>query len=121
MAKIGSITQLELDRLAKRPGVHAVGGGLYLSVGHAPSNACSWLFRFMLNKRARTMGLGPYPDVTMAEARAAAADARRLKAHGQDPLALKEAAKITERVEAAKAMTFKACAEAYIKDHRAGW
>jgi integrase len=121
MARIGSLTQLELDRLVKKPGVHAVGGGLYLSVGRAPSNACSWVFRYMLNKRARTMGLGPYPEIDLAEARAAAAEARRKKAHGQDPLALKEAAKAAELIAVAKAMTFKECAEAYIKDHRAGW
>jgi integrase len=121
VAKIGSFTQLELDRLIKRQGVHAVGGGLYLSVGRAPSNACSWVFRYMINKRARTMGLGPYPEIDLAEARAAAAEQRRIKAHGNDPLALKQAAKVTERVAAAKAMTFKECAEAYIRDHRAGW
>jgi hypothetical protein len=67
------------------------------------------------------MGLGPYPEITLAEARASAADLRRAKAHGQDPLAAKEAEKVTERVEAAKAMTFKQCATAYIADHRAGW
>ncbi len=122
MARVtGRFTKLGLDQAAKIAGLHGDGGGLYLAVAAPPSNACSWVFRYMINRRARTMGLGPYPEITLAEARAAAAEARRLKAHGNDPLALKEAAKVTERIEAAKAMTFKECAVAYIKDHRAGW
>jgi len=28
-----------------------------------------WVFRFMLNRRSREMGLGGYPDVSLAEAR----------------------------------------------------
>ena len=57
----------EMPRVSKAPGLHSDGGGLYLSVAAAPSNACSWVFRYMLKKRARTMGLGPYPGITLAE------------------------------------------------------
>jgi integrase len=112
---------IELGRKAKTPGLHGDGGGLYLAVAPAPSTACSWVFRYMINKRARTMGLGSYPEFTLEEAREKAAAARRMKAHGLDPLEVKQAEKVTERVAAAKAMTFKECAAAYIADHRAGW
>ncbi len=117
----GRLKPITLDKLAKTPGMHCDGGGLYMAVAPAPSNACSWVFRYMIAKRARTMGLGPYPEITLAEARALAAEARRIKAHGQDPLELKTAAKVAERVAVAKSMTFKQCAQAYIADHRAGW
>lgn len=101
--------------------MHCDGGGLYMTVAPAPSNASSWVFRYMIAKRARTMGLGPYPEVTLVEARALAAEARRVKAHGQDPLELKASARVAERVTVARSMTFKQCAQAYIADHRAGW
>jgi NADP-dependent 3-hydroxy acid dehydrogenase YdfG len=55
-----------------------VGGNLYLAV--ASPKARSWLFRYMLNRVSREMGLGPYPDVSLARAREKAAEARRLKA-----------------------------------------
>jgi integrase len=67
------------------------------------------------------MGLGPYPEVTLAEARAAAAENRRMKAHGQDPLAVRDADQAAKRVIVAKAKTFRQCADDYIRDHRAGW
>ena len=114
-------TKLGLDQLIKKPGLHGDGGGLYLSVAAPPSKACSWVFRYMIAGRARTMGLGPYPEVTLAEAREAAAEKRRMKAHGQDPLAVRDAEAAAERVTIAKAKTFKQCAEEYIRDHRAGW
>ena len=117
----GRLKPVELAKIARRPGMHCDGGGLYLSVAPAPSSACSWVFRYMLAKRAREMGLGPYPEITLAEAREKAAEARRMKAHGQDPLDLKQSAKVAERVAVAKSMTFRQCAQAYIEDHKAGW
>jgi integrase len=117
----GRLRPVELARTSRQPGMHCDGGGLYLSVAAPPSSACSWVFRYMLDKRARTMGLGPYPEITLAEARERAAEARRMKAHRQDPLELKRASKDAERVAVAKSMTFRQCAHAYIGDHRAGW
>ena len=40
----------------KNTGLLADGGGLYLQV--SKSGAKSWLYKFMLNGRAREMGLG---------------------------------------------------------------
>ncbi|WP_374683052.1 Arm DNA-binding domain-containing protein [Accumulibacter sp.] len=47
---------------------------MYLQVG--PTGAQSWIFRFMLNGKARAMGLGPPHAMTMTEARAHAAECR---------------------------------------------
>jgi integrase len=124
---MGKLTKLQVDALSKKPGLHSDGGGLYLNVSPLSdkrprtANACSWVFRYMIAKRARTMGLGPYPEITLAEARAAAAEARKCKAHGQDPLALREEFKRATTAAAARSKTFKECAAAYISDHRAGW
>jgi hypothetical protein len=45
-----------VERAKRKPGLHADGGGLYLQV---TPNGASWVYRFMLNSRAREMGLGP--------------------------------------------------------------
>ena len=50
---IGQLTALKVDK-AKRPGMYADGGGLYLRVTH--SGTKNWVFRFMLNGRPRWMG-----------------------------------------------------------------
>jgi hypothetical protein len=51
-------------------------GGLYLQV---TGGARSWIYRYTLNGRSREMGLGSLNAVTLSEARARAAEARRLK------------------------------------------
>ena len=69
------------------PGRHADGGGLYLYV--SPQGARSWVFMFTRDRKRREMGLGAYPAVTLAKARALAAAARAAVAEGRDPLAEK--------------------------------
>lgn len=103
----------------KEPGMYADGGGLYLRV--TPAGGKFWAFRFMMAGKAREMGLGAFPDVSLADARLKAADCRRLKSEGQDPIAAREDAARARGALAARSKTFKQCAEAYIEDHRAGW
>ena len=62
-------------------------------------------------------GLGPYPMISLAEARERAAKAQRMLFDGLDPIEAKRAAKIA----AAKAMTFAKAAEDYIAGHGATW
>jgi integrase len=75
----------------------------------------------MLHGKAREMGLGSFPAISLADARIKAADCRRLKAAGRDPIAVRNSERQSERLEAAKAMTFKACADAYVAAHRDSW
>lgn len=103
----------------KRAGYWSDGGGLYLQV--SPSRAKSWVFRYTRNHRTREMGLGPLRDVSLADARRKAADARRLLADGIDPIDAKKARRQREALARAKAVTFDQCATAYIDAHRAGW
>ncbi len=103
----------------KAPGRYADGGGLYLQVG--PEGGKSWLFRYMISGKARAMGLGVVGVVSLAEAREAAINARRLLHTGIDPLEAKRTKADQMRVENARAMTFKQCAEAYITAHKPSW
>jgi hypothetical protein len=115
---IGRLTALKVER-AKNPGMYADGGGLYLRV--TPEGARNWVLRYMLDRRPRWMGLGPLALYGLSDARARALDARRKRHEGIDPIEARRAERARLRLDAAKAITFKQCAEAYIASHRAGW
>jgi hypothetical protein len=95
------------------------GGGLYLQV--SAGGAKSWIYRFMLDGRAREMGLGPVNVISLAEARKRAAECRKMRLDGVDPIEARRAQHGQRRLEAARAMTFDKCAAAYIEAHKAGW
>jgi integrase len=114
----GRLTALKVDRLKSKVGMHHDGGGLYLQV---TAGGASWVLRYMLGGKAREMGLGPLALFSLADARAKALDARRLRHDGIDPIAHRRAEKAARVLQDAKGITFKECAESYIKAHRAGW
>src|SRR5207249_1117777 len=103
----GRLSAVAVPKL--RPGMHADGGGLYLQV--TASGARTWVYRFMLRGRAREMGLGPLHIVSLTQAREKARECRKLRHEGIDPIEARNANRAGERLSAATAMTFKACAE----------
>ena len=104
---------------ASKHGLYADGGGLYLRVGRG--GAKNWCLRFMLAGKAREMGLGGLSKVSLAEARKKATEHRLQLADKVDPIERRKAESSARKIEAARAMTFEQCAEAYITAHRAGW
>jgi integrase len=115
---IGQLTALKIEK-AKKRGMYADGGGLYLRV--TPEGTKNWVLRYMLDRRPHWMGLGPFPLYSLQEARARAMDARRKRHEGIDPIEARRAERARLRLEAAKAITFRECAERYIASHRASW
>jgi integrase len=115
---ISKLTALKVDK-TNQPGMYGDGGGLYLRV--TDDGAKNWVFRFMLNRRARWMGMGPLHTVSLSEARKRAGEHRLQRHDGIDPIDARRAKKRQEALEEAKTLTFKECAESYIKSHRAGW
>jgi integrase len=110
---------VSLSRLPKTAGLHGDGGGLYLASDG--KQQCSWVYRYMIAGRARTMGLGPYPDVSLADARKLASEARGLRAQHIDPIEQRDQQRAAARVEAARAMTFDQATAGYLAAHRSGW
>ena len=108
---------------AKEPALYGDGGNLYLQVadvdGTGPTK--SWVFRYMVDGRARKMGLGSINDFSLAEARERARQARQQLADGIDPIEARLAARDAARKESAENITFKAAAEKFIEVHEAGW
>ena len=95
------------------------GGGLWLQV--SGKGGKSWVFRYTLKGRSREMGLGPVSTFTLAEARDKALTCRKLCYEGIDPIEVRREQRQYAAVEAAKAITFRACAEGYIEAHKVGW
>lgn len=111
----------KIIRNVDAPGYHADGGGLYLQVTKAGGK--SFVFRFTLKGRTRDMGLGPLRSVTLADARAKAADYRALTAKGIDPIEHAKAEAIEEPDEPATETgpTFRDYAEECIRGWQDDW
>jgi integrase len=118
MAHAGKLSAVGVTR-AKGPAVLHDGGGLYLRISLAGSR--SWVFRFQLDGKRRDMGLGPYPDVSLAEARRRAIEHRNQRRDGIDPIVAKEARRQAQRLADAKGKTFREVAEEFIGPKEAGW
>jgi integrase len=119
MAKtIELLTDLKVRNL-KEPGLHADGGGLYLRV--AAGGSKGWIFRFSVLGKARDMGLGPYPQISLASARKHAEECRALLQRGKDPIEERRARREALRAPEAKAVTFDDCVRGYIEAHEAKW
>lgn len=119
MAKqIGKLTALKVSKETKR-GFYADGGNLYLQITEA--GVKSWILRYMVEGKAKTMGLGAVHAVTLAEARDKAADCRKLISAGIDPLHARKSDQAKAKAETEKTQTFRQCAETYIESHKDAW
>ena len=79
---VGKLTARKVE--TAKPGKYGDGDGLQLAV--AATGAKKWVLRFMSAGKAREMGLGSYPEVSLAEAREKALAGRRLARSGIDPI-----------------------------------
>lgn len=118
MRESNRLTALKIGKL-KRPGLYADGNGLCLQVQPGPTKA--WIFRYMLARRPRKMGLGPLALVPLAEAREKALAYRKLLLAGIDPLEARAVERANAAAEALRIITFNQCADKYIAAHRTGW
>ena len=102
------------------PGRYSDGGNLYLFI--SPNGGKRWTFFYRLGKNAdgksirREMGLGSAAkgQVSLAEAREKAADARKLLNAGKDPIVVRDASDTAART----IPTFGAFADDYINSHK---
>lgn len=100
-------------------GRYADGGGLVLLVSKWGTK--SWAFRWQRDGRERHMGLGPLHTLSLAKARERARECRLVVLGGVDPIEERKAQRMRRKIEAARGVTFKKCAEAYIDGLQAAW
>jgi integrase len=123
---MAELTATKVKR-TKRPGKYPDGGNLYLQVAAntrvdgTVSITKSWAFRYRRFGKDTWLGLGPYPDVGLAEARDLAAEERRKKRAGIDPLNDKIARQVATRAASDDVPTFADCATRYIDANAPGW
>ena len=67
------------------------GGGMYLLI--TKSGGKLWRFNYRYNGKGKTLSLGRYPEISLAEARSQREDARKLLANGKDPNEIKQTLK----------------------------
>jgi integrase len=95
-----------------RPGRHADGGGLYLSI--STNGGRRWVYLFRRNGKMREMGLGSASTVTLARARELASAARDTVSRGLDPIE-------TRDLHGERSKTFSECSALFIEDNKSGW
>ncbi len=98
-------------RNAIEPGKYFDGHGLFLKVNETGSK--SWVQRIVIRGKRRELGLGSAQLVSLAEAREAALQNRKVARAGGDPL--------TTKRESAHALTFAQAAEKAIAQHAPSW
>jgi hypothetical protein len=96
-----ALSQMKAKNLG--PGKHFDGQGLILV--KRERDAGKWILRLVVGGKRREMGLGRWPDVSIAEARERAAEARRQLRDGVDPVAeRRKAQQRINRLTVAKAV-----------------
>lgn len=111
-----NLTAIQVRNL-KKPGSYTDGDGLRLKVSKAGTK--SWLYRYRLHGRQREMGLGRYPQRSLAGARREAVRLNNDVLNGIDPITERDA----ERQQAADAAewTFHRCAVEFHAMKKAEW
>jgi hypothetical protein len=111
--EVGLLNARKVETLAK-PGRHADGGNLYLSISENGGRRWTFFYRFKGARKEMGLGSEARGNVSLAEARNAASEARKLVRDGIDPPEAK-------RGQVRKNLvipTFGAFADEYLASHR---
>lgn len=94
----------------------ADGGGMYLLV--TVSGGRLWRMDYRFAGKRKTLAIGSYPEITLADARTRREDARKLLANGVDPGEIKRAQKVAQ---GSGADGFEVVAREWHKKFSSGW
>ncbi|MDH5859258.1 tyrosine-type recombinase/integrase [Lampropedia aestuarii] len=104
----------------KDDGRHAVGGvdGLHLRISNGSK---AWVLRMLVGEKRRDLGLGPFPQIGLAEARDLAREMRKSTQAGNMPITPRRQAKEQLIAQQSASKTFKECAEALMASKSNEW
>lgn len=91
--------------------------GLFLLVN--PAGGKLWRLKYRMDGKERTLSIGSYPDVSLAQAREKREEARKLLAAGIDPSAHKQATKAATRAETVN--TFEVVGREWLSKQSSTW
>ena len=80
-----TLSDLHFKKMAPKKSKFEVSDGKGLSIQVLPAGTKSWIFRYMIDGKARRMTLGRYPSMTLAEARQLHGAAMQDVERGIDP------------------------------------
>lgn len=93
----------------------SVGGVSGLLVQITPTGAKTWILRTQVGEKRREIGLGGYPDVTLAGARERAREAKDAIRQGIDPVEQRKAARAALVASQGRGLTFAKAVERYLE------
>ncbi|GAB6035597.1 tyrosine-type recombinase/integrase [Fundidesulfovibrio butyratiphilus] len=94
------LTDLAVRNAKPGPKIIRMADGRGLSLEITPAGAKHWRFRYRFNGTANMLALGPYPLVSLKEARERRDETRRLLDQGVDPAQARKGAKASEAEDA---------------------
>lgn len=116
------LNALKVKKLSEA-GKYQDGDGLVLQVTISKKGVIkkSWTVRYGFNGKRREIGIGPYPLVSLADARCKAREVKLALLEGVDPIEARRKARIEPVDDHDGVMTFAKCADKYISVHERGW
>ena len=114
---MGALTDTKLRNLKPREKAYQVADSNGLVIEVRPVGHKAWLYRYRLYGKQEKISLGSYPALSLAEAREAHLDARKLVMVGKSPAHAKQTEKrrLSDDLQIVRGL-----AKAYITDHLAG-
>lgn len=118
---MAKLTVVAIRNAAPREKLYRLADGSGLHVEVMPNGAKYWRlrYRYPAGGKEKMLGLGVFPDVTLAEAREAAGVARRTLANGIDPSAQRKVEKVTRGL--ATENTLEAITREWLELKRPDW
>lgn len=114
-----SLTDIKVRSLKGRDRQYKVADGRGLFLVITPTGSKYWRFRYRFADREKSLALGIYPDVSLADARNKCHEARKMLANDIDPGADKQNKKRARKLAAAN--TFEAVAREWYKKNSDQW
>ena len=109
-----AIKNLKHSQKKQYPEKHAVGGVSGLLIQVTEKNSKSWLLRTTIAGKRRLIGLGPYPEISLKDAREYAAQQKQKIREGIDPVDERKKAKAALKAEKLRGTTFNTVLQEYL-------
>lgn len=109
--------QVKKAKKQEKPYRLSDGGGLHLYVSQ--SGGKLWRFRYEFGGKEKLLSIGPYPDISLLDARSARDDAKRLLRDGKDPGLAKKLKKLSGQQKSEQ--TFEIIAREWYQLQKGHW